>query len=510
MKPERTERVTRNLAVPEDKAMQRYYTYKTESHKAEEFSPARFESDGVISLGGKEIPYHTVSEDNVFYDDEGEAVASIFSYSYFRSDVDDSSSRPVLFGFNGGPGSSSMYVHAGFLGTKRLSYKEIERETALPPYEVVDNPDCLLDVADLVVVDPVGCGYGILLDYEKRKDFYGLEEDAEAFLQFVESWLHRYGRWNSPKYLVGESYGCTRAALAAGIAATNGNYRTYGVSFDGIVMIGNTVTMGKYFGKDLPVEQAVIDFPTIAAIHWYHHPNEQGLEEFVREAKDFADREYLLALHKGEALTGSARKEVIEKIGQYTGMPERVLEDRALRMDLQTFRQEALRSSGKAVSRYDGRLTRPRLCPEIVEKAEGKRDDASDDRWKSAFYGALCGHILPLLRVRLERQYLKSNKLPDGWDPAESKGTTWEQLRNAMTRMMGMRVFFANGWYDGATVTGHIFYLMNHAGLPRERVCFRGYESGHMIYLGEDNVKALCSDIRAFMAGGMPGQTFGD
>ena len=246
-----------------------YRTYKTEAQKASTFSPTRFEADAHLMLrSGEEISYHTVSEDNVFYDDEGNAVASIYSYSYFRTVVANVEKRPELFGFNGGPGSSSMYVHAGFMGTKRLFYGDVDRATSLPPYETIDNPDCLLEVADLVVVDPGGCGYGGLLDSGKKEDFYGIEQDAEALLQFIVLWLHRYNRLISPIYLIGVSYWCTWSAVAAGIAATTGHARTYGFAFDGIVFIGNTVTMGKYFGKDMPVEMSVISFPTFAAINW--------------------------------------------------------------------------------------------------------------------------------------------------------------------------------------------------------------------------------------------------
>ena len=155
--------------------------YRTENFKADTFEPKRFTSEGVITLRGVEIPYHTVSEDNVFYDDQGKPIASIFSYSYFRSDVEDPSNRPVIFGYNGGPGSASIFVHAGFFGARRIEYgKEVDRPSTLPPYKVIDNPDCLLDVADLVMVDPVGTGYGLLLDESKADEFYGIEEDAEA------------------------------------------------------------------------------------------------------------------------------------------------------------------------------------------------------------------------------------------------------------------------------------------------------------------------------------------
>ena len=196
--------------------------YKTESFKPDTFKPARFESDGKITLSGKEIPYHTICEDNVIYGPDGNPVASIFTYAYFRSDVEDTANRPVVFAYNGGPGSSCMYVHAGFLGTRRMQYDEVDRESAFGPYKVIDNPDCLIDIADIVLIDPVGTGYGVLIDESKKKDFFGIEQDAEALLTVLEAWVRRYNRGLSPKYLCGESYGCTRSAVAAGIAATMG------------------------------------------------------------------------------------------------------------------------------------------------------------------------------------------------------------------------------------------------------------------------------------------------
>ena len=171
--------------------------YNTENFDQKTFEPKCFTSNGSVTLKGVEIKYHTVCEDNVFYDN-GNPIASIFSYSYFRDDV-DTTNRPVIFAFNGGPGSSSMYVHAGFFGAKRIKYDEVNRETSLPPYEVIDNPDCLLDEADIVVVDPVGTGFGVLLDDSHAKDFFGIEEDAEALLAFIEKWLRKYNRFNFPK-----------------------------------------------------------------------------------------------------------------------------------------------------------------------------------------------------------------------------------------------------------------------------------------------------------------------
>lgn len=486
--------------------------YTTEKITPDSFVPQRFESDGTITLHGTEIPYHTVSEDNVFYDQAGKAIASIFSYSYFRSDAENPAERPVLFCYNGGPGSSSMYVHAGFLAPVRLLYEQTDRPTALPPYKMIDNPDWLLDVADIVLVDPVATGYGLLIDESRAGDFLGIEQDAEALLVFIEAWLNRYRRWNSPKYLIGESYGCTRSAVAAGIACIGSKTRSYSIGFDGIVMIGNTVTTGKYFGVDIHTEPAVLYFPTWAAINWYHnHPTEQPLEEFVAEAQAFADHDYLLALYAGEDLDAEKKEEILQKAMYYTGVSRQYLLDRNLVIDDETFRIEVIREKGATVARYDGRITRPRYVPEALERSRtGLEDDASDDRYGAYFYAAVTGTILPKLNVKLDRPYVAMYNCWEGeskahqWDRKETLGTTGEQLRNAMYRTPGMRTFFANGWYDDCTYIGIVHYTLRHAGLPRDRVCVKGYPSGHMIYIGEDNVKTLCDDIRSFIAGGMP------
>lgn len=300
--------------------------YKTENFS--NFAPSCFTSEGSVELRSGRVPYRTVCEDNVFYNKEGKPIASIFSYSYFRADVKDPASRPVLFGFNGGPGASSMMVHVGFLGTKRMKYfPDPDCPTTLPPYEAVDNIDCLLDVADIVVVDPVGTGYGLLLDDDCAEQFFSIESDAEALLTFISHWLSKYDRWLSPKYLVGESYGCIRSAVAAGIATGNGSKRSYAMAFDGLVLIGNTITTGRYFNRDIPCELTVLAMPTAAAINWYHnHPSRQSLEEFVREARKFGETEYMEALFRGNSLETAEYERIRRKVSYYTGISEEYLD----------------------------------------------------------------------------------------------------------------------------------------------------------------------------------------
>ena len=481
--------------------------YNTENLDVKSFEPKCFKASGTIKLHDEIIKYHVISQDNLFYEN-GSVIASIFSYSYFRDDV-DTDNRPVIFCFNGGPGSSSMYVHAGFFGTKRIKYDEVDRNTSLPPYEVIDNPDCLLDIADIVVIDPVGTGYGLLLDETHAKTFFGIEEDGEALLTFIESWLRKYKRFNSPKYLIGESYGCTRCVVASGISNGGmGNKRGYGIKFDGLVLIGNTVTVGKYFNEAVPVESSVIYFPTFAAINWYHnHSSKQSVDEFALEAKAFADNEYLLALYKGDALKEEEKENIIKKIMYYTGVSRNFLLERNLKIDEKGFRLEVIKHKGKAVSRYDGRVTRDLIIP-FNEEIVQEENDATAQRYDGLFYGALNGSIFPSLNIKMDRQYLTfRNFWGDGtykWNEEEKGGNTSFRLRQALNGSKGMRVFFANGWYDDCTEIGTVFYTIDHAGLDHSRVFVKAYKSGHMIYISEENTKELANDIRKFILGKDP------
>lgn len=474
--------------------------------KTDVFTPSRFTGEGSITLRGMKVPYHTVSEDNVFYDDDGKPIASIFSYSYFRSDVEDVKSRPVLFGFNGGPGTSSMMVHVGFLGTKRVRYGEVDDEgLPLPPYESCDNEQCLLDIADLVLIDPVGTGFGRLLDESKKEMFYGIEPDAEAILTFIQTWLTRHNRWQSPKYLMGESYGCTRASTVAGIGSLAGADRAYSVVFDGLIMIGNTVTVGNFFSDKAPVYPAVLAFPTLAAVNWYHnHPSTQTVEEFVAEAKRFADTEYLLALYQGETLKGDAREHIIERVIYYTGVSREYLERRELVLDDVEYRGQVARNQGRSVARLDGRITRPLYQPLQDEQKLGIHDDPAEGKYNSFFQSVLCGEVFPLLGIRWDRNFVNSHSLYMNWNNEIKGRNTSHALSAAMRRTPTMRTFFINGWYDICTQIGILYYTLDHAGLPMDRVFVKGYEAGHMAYLGEKNIQAVTDDMYTFIKGGNP------
>lgn len=471
--------------------------------KTDVFTPSRFTGEGRINLRGEEISYNTVSEDNIFYGDDGSPIASIFSYSYFRSDIEDNKTRPVLFAFNGGPGTSSMMVHVGFLGTKRVKYGEVDNDSIpLPPYESCDNAQCLLDIADIVLIDPVGTGFGRLLDNSKKDLFYGIEADAEAILTFIQTWLSRYNRWESPKYLIGESYGCTRASTVAGMGSLAGSDRAYSLTFDGLIMIGNTVTLGKHFRDPSPIYPAVLAFPTLAAVNWYHNkPSDQTLEAFIIEAKEFADTEYLQALYKGKKLTGDAREYIIERVIYYTGVSREYLKKRKLFLEDVEYRSQVARKKQRSVSRLDGRITRPLHASSLSEDKWGIHDDGAEGKYNPLFQAVLCGEVFSFLGINWDRNFVNSSSLWGDWNNDIKGQNTSESLSSAMRRVPNMRTFFINGWYDICTQIGILYYTLDHSDFPMERVFIKGYEAGHMAYLGEDNIKYVTDDMYAFIKG---------
>lgn len=483
-------------------------------YKTETFSPLNFTAGGTISLNNNVVSYHTVCEDNVFYNEEGKAIASIFSYSYFRSDVDNAEQRPVLFCFNGGPGTSSMMLHVGLLGPYRTKYSDDpDNPSLLSPYDnVIENPQCLLDIADIVMIDPVGTGYGLLIDESESKRFYGIEEDAEALLAFIDKWLTKYQRWQSPKFLLGESYGCKRVATALGLALGRCNYsnykREFALAFDGAILIGNTVNDGKYIkygnGMVFPVEDSVLGFPSYAAVNWYHNrPSKQTVDKFVADAKHFADTEYLQALYRGNDLSEDEKQTVMNKIMYFTGVSKEYLESAGMRIDQKSVRNEFLRREKRSVGRLDGRITRSQYSTALQENMFSACDDPSDKKYTPYFLSAIHSVVFPALNIHTDRPFVSSYRMME-WNHETPNGTSAEQLSAAMSRTSKMRAFFANGWYDLCTLIGNAYYTIAHADFPKDRTFIKGYPSGHMIYIGEENVKELAGDIRTFIQNGDP------
>ena len=459
----------------------------------EKIEKSRFESHGSFVLNGQTIPYHTVCEDNFFVDDEGQPTGTIFSYAYFREDVEDPSTRPVLFAYNGGPGSSSLWVHTGLFGPRRVKLEDEMHLPTVPPFELEDNPHCLLDLFDIVIVDPVGTGFGRLLQEKARSEFYDADGDVKAMAYFIEQWLTRYHRRNSPILLAGESYGTGRSALLAAelLGAGPGKADTLGLSVSGIMLLGS------YFFEDNPIESSVVNMKSMAATYHYHHPEDKpSRDEFVKEAVAFAETEYLCALYQGDGLADEKKKEIAEKLEKYTGISRTFWIRHHLKIDMmKDFCHLLLEEEGKAVGFYDGRYAWN--DDPMIQMSNVIADDPAMGQYTPAFQTGFA-----LLCRELNIDFDRSSKglvfdVNTTWQ-RKSESSPAQALAGAMRRNPHLQVFFASGLYDLCTTAGNARYLATHSNLDQNRIMIGEYPSGHMAYLGEESAALLAEDMRKF------------
>lgn len=454
---------------------------------------SRFESQGSFVLNGQTIPYHTVCEDHFFVDEEGQPAATVFSYAYFRSDIDDPSTRPILFAYNGGPGCSSLWVHAGLFGPRRIKLTDELHLPTTPPFELEDNPHCLLDLFDIVLLDPVGTGLGRLFQEKARAEFYDTDGDIRSLAQVIDQWLTRHHRRNSPILLAGESYGTGRSALLAGELSGAGPEKpdTLGLSVSGIMLLGST------FFAPIPAEASAVNLITMAAVCHYHRPQSRPERDtFLAEAFAFAQNEYLPALFLGDALETQRKQAVAEKLEYFTGIERSFWLRHRLLIDLQKeFAHKLLEDEGLAVGFYDARYTWPD-DPDI-NTANVIADDPAMGRYTPAFQTAF-----GLLREELNITFDRASKglvfdVNESWN-RKFKTSPAQALAGAMRRNPRMQVFFASGLYDLATTAGNARYLATHSHLDMDRVMIGEYPSGHMAYLGEESAELLAADMRTF------------
>ena len=327
---------------------------------------------GLVTIGSREIPYRTVSQDNVLYDEQWKAIGSMLTYSYFRSDVADSTGRPVVFFFNGAPGSGSLWLHAGLFGPLCMQFENPDAVNTphIAPYYVKHNDLCMLDICNLVFIDPVGTGWGRLLDKDAASRFYRRDEDAESFKTLIHTWLHRYNRWLSPKYLLGESYGTVRARLLADILTAQGN------ELNGIVLLGNTDEILKF-----DAEPCLLALPSMAAANWYHNDMPSTLKEFVDSCYAFCEKDYLLALFQGHHLDEATCERIAERVTYFSGLSKKEVRKQNLRPDMTLSWKQVLEGA-----RPPGRALYPAL--RHPHRSRGRRPHAVYPR----LYG---GHVRP-------------------------------------------------------------------------------------------------------------------
>lgn len=466
------------------------------------------EQNARVRIGGDTVNYDVVASETQLDGEDGEPAASIFSIAYTRRGVSDPTERPVLFVFNGGPGSASLWLHMGVFGPRRVDVPSGASDDGAPPYDIVDNPYSMLDVADLVFIDPVGTGWSRTLGDADPKDYYGLEKDADYLGRFIRLWLTENKRWNSPKYLAGESYGTTRAAAL--VRELQGGWTDVGLN--GVILISAILDFqtARYEpGNDMPY---IAYLPTMAAVAWYHDQVDKtewdGLHDFVDAARTFAVEEYAPALLLGSELDPGRRERIIARLAEFTGLGETYLEQSNMRVNNMRFMKELLREEGLSTGRLDARYTGEDF------EVTGETFDADPSAYgiDAAYTAAINDYFSRELEVPITRDY----KVLDGepgrhWTWGETQGgwpayvnvAPW--LSEGMRQNSELRVLLASGYYDLATPVFGAELSLQRNHVPQDRLFKTYYESGHMMYVHQPSLEKLTRDVRAFITGDAPG-----
>jgi carboxypeptidase C (cathepsin A) len=452
-----------------------------------------------ITLDGQKIPYTATAGNLVLKDDEGKPKASVFFVAYTRDGVKEPGERPVTFSFNGGPGAASLWVHLGAFGPKRVERTE-EGMGLPPPGRLIDNEYSILDLTDLVFIDPVSTGFSRPAPGEDPKQFHGVRQDIEWVAEFIRLWVTRNERWASPKLVAGESYGTTRAA---GLAQHLND--RYGMMLNGVVLISSVLNWQNQefnVGNDMAY---ILILPTYAATAWYHKklpPELSGdLRKTLDEVESFALGDYASALMQGDRLPAERRREIAARLARYTGLSQDYVERTNLRVEIFRFTKELLRDQGKTVGRLDSRFT----GSDLDTAGEFPEFDPSSASLDGPYAAAINDYLRRELGVKEDLIYerLSRKVWPWSWEGFENRYVNVaEPLRQAMNKNPDLKVLFTCGYYDLATPYFDSVYTADHLGLPeslRGNVRITYYESGHMMYIREADHARLKKDIAAFL-----------
>lgn len=453
-----------------------------------------------ITIGGKKINYSATTGTMLLKDDKGKPKASIFYIAYTRRGLKNLGKRPITFAFNGGPGSSSVWLHLGVLGPRRVDMPA-DDSTPAPPYQLIDNEYSILDKTDLVFIDPVSTGYSRPAPDEEAKQFHGLEPDIESVGEFIRQYTTRHQRWASPKFLIGESYGTTRSAGLAGHLQDR-----HGMYLSGIMLVScvlNFQTLLFTVGNDLPY---VLFLPTYAATAWHHKLlpkkfQKLGLRQFLDRVEEFAAGEYASALMKGAALSANERAAIVEKVAEYTGLTPEYVARTNLRIKIFRFTKELLRTKHATVGRFDSRL----IGQDKDDAGETFEYDPSFVNVQGAYTALVNDYLRSELGFESELIYEILTGLYLDWDFGKQNEfvNVAETLRSAMTKNPYLKVFVGNGYYDLATPHFATDYTFNHLDLApnlQQNITMAYYEAGHMMYTHMPSLKKMKKDLDAFLA----------
>ena len=459
-----------------------------------------------IRIGGRTIKYTVTAGTMVMKEEtadrekeaEGEKPrAQVFFVAYTKDGVSDTAKRQLTFSFNGGPGSSSVWLHLGVLGPRRVMMKN-DGELPKPPYQLKDNEFSILDETDLVFIDPMNTGYTRPVEGVAPKQWHGFKKDIELVGDFIRLYATRYNRWLSPKFLIGESYGTTRASGLSGYLQER-----HGMYLNGLMLISAVLdftTIDFNVNNDLPY---IMFLPGYTATAWYHDALKphRPLQDWLKEAEEFALGDYANALFKGDSLTKEERADIIKRTSYFTGISEQFIERSNLRINDQHYFKELLRERGLTVGRLDSRLIgRDRLG--VTEHAEY---DPLLTNIMGPYTAAFYDYIRRELKFESDLPYEILSGFVHPWSYKEFENAyvnVAETLRAAMTYNPYLKVYVANGYYDLGTPYFATEYTFNHLGLDeslRGNVTMGYYEAGHMMYIHIPSLKQMKKDLAAFI-----------
>jgi carboxypeptidase C (cathepsin A) len=459
-----------------------------------------------VKVGGKILNYTATAGMMPMRDGNGKLQAEMFYIAYTLDGVTDRSKRPLLISFNGGPGSSSVWMHLGFLGPRKVVYDE-EGFQLQPPYKLEDNEYSILDEADIVFIDPIATGYSRMTPGEDLHKFHGLMEDLESVGEFIRLYVTRNSRWESPKFLIGESYGTTRAAGLTGYLLNDEN----SMYLNGTILV-SSMTLGVSTGADI---DAILILPHYTATAWYHKklpPDLQAkpLRQVLDEAEKFAQGDYLGALVRGNDLVGKELDEIAARISRYSGVSANYVKQNNLRIGRSQFRKELLRDKGLTVGRLDSRYAGIDRSP----NGESPEYDPAMAAWSGPFTGAVNSYFKNELKYATDRSY---NIFGDvgAWRGMSSgagmmggrPSGVGEMLRQAMAQNPFQRVLVLAGYYDAGCDYFSAEYAFSHldpAGTFKDRVAFRYYECGHMMYIRKADLAKAKADLAEFIRSALP------
>ena len=498
-----------------------------QAEKPHHLKPEEHTSEGSVTVGGARIDYQAAvgtlvvhpkdwddaapqdNDKDADKDDRGPTAEASMSYVAYLKKGAKPDGRPITFLYNGGPGSSTVWLHMGAFGPKRVVTSD-DTHSPNAPYPLVNNDYSLLDASDLVFVDAPGTGFGRLIGKDKEKAFWGVDQDAHAFAEFITQFMTKYGRWNSPKYLFGESYGTTRSAALINLLEGDRS-----VDFNGVILLSQILAFDASAdspqdnpGIDLPY---VLALPTYAASAWYHHKlpgNPKDLKPFLDEVEHFAANDYTLALADGADLPAEQRKSIVAKLHAYTGLPEAYIEKADLRINAGEFEKNLQDDSDTTTGRLDTRFSGPTLDP-LSKEAEYDPQSAAIS---SAYVSVFNDYVRRDLKYNGDLAYKPSTDAERDWDfqhapPGESRPIPQStnvapDLAIAMKLNPNLKVLLNAGYYDLATPFFEGIYEMKHLPIParlQSNIEFQFYESGHMVYAHEPALKQLHENVGAFI-----------